>query len=93
MASVTLDQAADFRPVYTRQNAPQILQTHDDAIARARALQPHLRERALETEQLRRLHSDNIADLLDTGLYGLMTPERIGGSDLGSETMIDGFTR
>ncbi len=89
MASVTLDQTADFRPVYTRQSAPEILHTHDEAIARARALQPHLRERALETEQLRRLHSDNIADLLGSGLYGLMTPERFGGSELGSETMID----
>ena len=89
MASVTLDQAADFRPVYTRQNAPGILQTYDEAIARARALQPTLRERAVETEQLRRLHSDNVADLLDSGLYGLMTPRRFGGSELGSEAMID----
>jgi len=76
MASTTVDQVADFRPVYTRQSAPAILQTHDEAVARARALQPSLRERALETEQLRRLHSDNVADLLESGLYGLMTPKR-----------------
>jgi alkylation response protein AidB-like acyl-CoA dehydrogenase len=32
---------------------------------------------------------DNVADLLESGLYGLMTPKRFGGSELGSETMVD----
>jgi hypothetical protein len=32
---------------------------------------------------------ENVVDLLENGLYGLMTPRRFGGSELGSETMID----
>src|SRR5262249_5920399 len=42
-----------------------------------------------ETERLRRLPAENVADLLENGLYGLMTPKRFGGSELGSEAMID----
>ena len=63
--------------------------TYEEAIERARALKPVLRERVAETERLRRLPAENVADLLENGLYGLMTPKRFGGSELGSETMID----
>ena len=87
--STTLDNATDYRPVYTQLVPPAVPETHGEAIERARALKPKLRERALETEKLRRLHSDNVAELLENGLYGLMTPRRFGGSELGSETMID----
>jgi alkylation response protein AidB-like acyl-CoA dehydrogenase len=48
-----------------------------------------LRERVAEAERLRHLPADNVADLLENGLYGLMTPKRFGGSELGSEAMID----
>src|SRR5882762_11106795 len=48
-----------------------------------------LRERVAETERLRHLPAENVADLLENGLYGVMTPKRFGGSELGSETMID----
>jgi 3-hydroxy-9,10-secoandrosta-1,3,5(10)-triene-9,17-dione monooxygenase len=56
---------------------------------RARALKSVLRERVPETERLRRLPAENVSDLLENGLYGLMTPKRFGGSELGSSTMID----
>ncbi len=32
---------------------------------------------------------ENVADLLESGLYGVMKPKRYGGSELGTETMID----
>src|SRR5579884_4029584 len=79
----------DDRPVYQLKTAPAVLASYDEAIERARALKPILRERARETEQLRRLPAQNVADLLENGLYGLMTPKRFGGSELGSQTMID----
>jgi alkylation response protein AidB-like acyl-CoA dehydrogenase len=79
----------DDRPVYTLKTAPAVLDRYEDAIDRARALKPKLRERVADAERLRRLPSENVADLLESGLYGLMTPRRFGGSELGPETMID----
>jgi 3-hydroxy-9,10-secoandrosta-1,3,5(10)-triene-9,17-dione monooxygenase len=81
--------AVDERPVYELKTRPAVLNTYDEAIERARALKPVLRERIAETEQLRRLPAANVADLLQSGLYGLMTPKRFGGSELGPEAMID----
>jgi 3-hydroxy-9,10-secoandrosta-1,3,5(10)-triene-9,17-dione monooxygenase len=81
--------AVDERPVYALKTRPAVPGSYEEAIQRARALQPILRERVPETERLRRLPAANVADLLENGLYGLMTPKRFGGSELGSETMID----
>jgi len=81
--------ALDDRPVYALKTSPAVPASYTEAIERARALAPRLRERVPETEQLRRLPAENVADLLENGLYGVMTPKRFGGSELGSETMID----
>jgi alkylation response protein AidB-like acyl-CoA dehydrogenase len=81
--------ALDDRPVYALKTSPAVPASYAEAIERARALAPRLRERVPETEQLRRLPAENVADLLENGLYGVMTPKRFGGSELGSETMID----
>lgn len=81
--------AGDERPVYALKTAPAVPGSYEEAIERARAVKPRLRERVPETERLRRLPAENVADLLDNGLYGLMTPKRFGGSELGSEAMID----
>ena len=77
------------RPVYTLTTRPAVPGSSEEAIERARALKPRLRERVAETERLRHLAPENVADLLENGLYGLMTPKRFGGSELGSEAMID----
>jgi alkylation response protein AidB-like acyl-CoA dehydrogenase len=81
--------AVDERPVYALTSTPAVSASYDEAIERARALKPILRERVPETEQLRRLPAANVTDLLESGMYGLMTPKRFGGSELGSEAMID----
>src|SRR5215203_1111055 len=81
--------AVENRPVYELKTSPAVPGSYQEAIERARALKPKLRERVQETEQLRRLHPANVTDLLESGLYGLMTPRRFGGSELGSEAMID----
>ena len=81
--------AVDERPVYALQTMPAVPASYAEAIDRARALGPRLRERVPETERLRRLPAENVGDLLENGLYGVMTPKRFGGSELGSETMID----
>src|SRR5215471_5351731 len=81
--------AVDERPVYSLRTEPAVPASYEEAIERARALKPTLRERVAQTEQLRRLPAENVADVLESGLYGLMTPKRFGGSELGSEAMID----
>src|SRR5215831_19146938 len=81
--------AVDERPVYALKSQPAVPATYQEAIERARALKPTLRERVAEAERLRRLPTQNVTDLLENGLYGLMTPRRHGGSELGAEAMID----
>ena len=44
-----------------------------------RELQPLLRERAQETEDLRRIPEETIKSLQDTGVFRLLQPERFGG--------------
>jgi alkylation response protein AidB-like acyl-CoA dehydrogenase len=56
---------------------------------RARELAPQLRARVSETEQLRRLPDASAAELVESGLCGLLTPRRFGGSELGLEAVLD----
>src|SRR5713101_2650959 len=51
-------------------------------LARAEALIPMLRERAPRAEQLRRLPDETIADLHASGLFRMLQPARVGGSEL-----------
>ena len=53
--------------------------TREEMVQRAAALVPRLRERAAQTEQLRRLPDETIADLVDAGLLRIGNPERFGG--------------
>src|ERR1700761_5947739 len=80
---------SDTRPVYTLTSTPAVLESHEDALERARALKPRRRERLPKGQELRRLPDENVADLLESGLFGVMKPKRYGGSELGTETMID----
>jgi 3-hydroxy-9,10-secoandrosta-1,3,5(10)-triene-9,17-dione monooxygenase len=50
--------------------------------ARAEALVPVLRERAVRAEELRRLPDETIADLQASGLFRMLQPARVGGSEL-----------
>jgi 3-hydroxy-9,10-secoandrosta-1,3,5(10)-triene-9,17-dione monooxygenase len=54
----------------------------DELRRRATALIPVLRERAAESEALRRLPDATIDDLHRTGLFRMLQPARIGGSEL-----------
>ena len=68
---------------------PRALASHAEAMDAARALGPLLRARVPEAERLRRLPAATVADLLESGLCGVMQPRRFGGSELGAETLID----
>ena len=62
---------------------------HAAMIARTRALVPQLRERAARTEELRRLPPQTEQDLHQAGLFRILQPKRVGGSELDYVALID----
>jgi 3-hydroxy-9,10-secoandrosta-1,3,5(10)-triene-9,17-dione monooxygenase len=58
-------------------------------IARAEALIPQLRDRASRTEELRRLPSETERDLHDAGLFRIVQPKRVGGSEFDYVALVD----
>jgi len=58
-------------------------------VARARALIPQLRDRASKTEELRRLPLETERDLHDAGLFRIVQPRRVGGSELDYVALVD----
>ncbi|HKO69505.1 MAG TPA: acyl-CoA dehydrogenase family protein [Bradyrhizobium sp.] len=59
-------------------------------IARAEALIPRLRERASRTEELRRLPPETERELHESGLFRILQPKRVGGSELDYVALVDG---
>jgi 3-hydroxy-9,10-secoandrosta-1,3,5(10)-triene-9,17-dione monooxygenase len=62
---------------------------HSATVARAKALIPTLRERASRTEELRRLPPETERDLHDAGLFRIVQPKRVGGSELDYVALVD----
>ena len=58
-------------------------------VARAKTLIPKLRERASRTEELRRLPPETEQDLHDAGLFRIVQPRRVGGSELDYVALVD----
>jgi 3-hydroxy-9,10-secoandrosta-1,3,5(10)-triene-9,17-dione monooxygenase len=58
-------------------------------VARARALIPRLRDRAPRTEELRRLPPETERDLHEAGLFRIVQPKRVGGSELDYVALVD----
>jgi 3-hydroxy-9,10-secoandrosta-1,3,5(10)-triene-9,17-dione monooxygenase len=58
-------------------------------VARAKALIPQLRDRAARTEELRRLPPETERDLHETGLFRIVQPKRVGGSELDYVALVD----
>src|ERR1700743_3556364 len=56
---------------------------------RAKGLIPQLRERAAKTEELRRLPPETERDLHDTGLFRVVQPKRVGGSEFDYVALVD----
>jgi 3-hydroxy-9,10-secoandrosta-1,3,5(10)-triene-9,17-dione monooxygenase len=57
--------------------------------SRARALVPVLRERARACEELRRVPAETVADLQASGLFGMLQPRRVGGSELPFRALVE----
>src|SRR3954463_7286828 len=61
----------------------------EELLARAEALVPVLRERASHTEELRRLPDETIEDLHRAGLFRILQPKRVGGSELPFRSIVE----
>ena len=61
----------------------------DEALARASALVPALRERAAHSEAARRMLPETEADLHRTGLFRFAQPKRYGGMELDFVSVVD----
>ncbi|MDB5631255.1 MAG: acyl-CoA dehydrogenase [Tardiphaga sp.] len=62
---------------------------YEALLKRAYALLPMLRERAGATEELRRLPPETEKDLHDAGLFRILQPKRVGGSEFDYVALID----
>jgi alkylation response protein AidB-like acyl-CoA dehydrogenase len=58
-------------------------------VARARALVPAIRDRAVATEAARRIPDETIGALRDAGLFRLMQPARYGGLERDFTALVD----
>ncbi len=63
--------------------------THAELVQRALVLVPRLRERASRAEELRRIPDDTLADLHASGLFRMLQPKRVGGSELSYEAIVE----
>lgn len=63
--------------------------THEEAVARARALVPAIRERATAAETQRRQPEETIQEIIDAGLVRLLMPRRWGGYELPFAALAD----
>src|SRR5258707_15553645 len=60
-----------------------------ELLARAEALVPVLRERAPRAEELRRVPDETIEDLHRSGLFRILQPKRVGGSELPFRSIVE----
>ena len=62
---------------------------YSEMLERARALVPKLRERAAKTEEMRRLPPETEKELHQAGLFRILQPKRVGGSELDYVALVD----
>lgn len=68
---------------------PRVLESRQAALDAARALKAAIAQRTDATEELRTVPENSIAEIMDSGLFGVVTPRRWGGSELGFGTMLE----
>ncbi|MGY4542169.1 GTP cyclohydrolase II [Arthrobacter sp. UYNi723] len=66
-----------------------IIPSHDELLARVDALIPRLRERAAETEEIRRIPEATMAELKAAGVFQMLAPKAVGGFGMGLETYVE----
>ena len=79
-------EAKQGRPELGRTGGPP---DFAELLQRAEALVPVLRERAAKAEELRRMPDETIEDLHRTGLFRILQPKRVGGSELPFRAIVE----
>lgn len=69
--------------------APTKIPTHDELVDKVTDLIPLLRSHAGWAEDNRRLHDEVIEALADAGVFKLRRPERFGGYNVDTDTLVD----
>jgi 3-hydroxy-9,10-secoandrosta-1,3,5(10)-triene-9,17-dione monooxygenase len=77
------------KPDASRPSGPDANAAYAAMIARAKALIPRLRDRASRTEELRRLPPETERELHESGLFRIVQPKRVGGSELDYVALVD----
>lgn len=72
---------------------PGTIPSHDEMLGRVDELVPRLRERAEETEQLRRLPDTTMQELSEAGVFRILAPKDLGGYGMGVETYAEVIRR
>jgi 3-hydroxy-9,10-secoandrosta-1,3,5(10)-triene-9,17-dione monooxygenase len=67
----------------------KVVQAEPSFLEKARSLVPKLRERAQETEKIRRIPEETMKELKETGLMTMLRPKRYGGSETNMKTYAD----
>jgi GTP cyclohydrolase II len=67
--------------------------SHDEMLSRVDGLVPRLRERAGETELLRRLPEATMNDLKESGVFRILAPLELGGFGMGADTYAEVIRR
>lgn len=70
-----------------------VIPSHEEMLARADALIPRLRERAEETEHLRRVPDTTMEEMKDAGVFRILAPKAVGGFGMGLETHVQVVNR
>lgn len=68
---------------------PAVLGSREEALAAVRGLKEKIAARTEEAEALRSVPAETIAELTEAGLFGVVTPKRYGGSELGFATLFE----
>ena len=76
---------AEMRPAAVPHDVPRA----DELIARARALAPKLRERAVKAERDRNIPQESVDEFIASGLIHTLQPRRWGGYEHDHETAFD----
>ena len=63
--------------------------THDEMLDRVQGLVPGLRERAAETEELRRIPDATMEELHAAEVFHMLSPKGVGGLGMGLETYVE----
>src|SRR5438552_8876016 len=81
-----MPEAKQGRPELGRTGGPP---DFAELLQRAEALVPVLRERAAKAEELRRMPDETIEDSHRSGLFRILQPKRVGGSELPFRAIVE----